>query len=65
MITNLQELILALNEAWLSRPLATRELTQVRVHGEYGLYVIDQVWVRPDDGSLILWLDERGDPDER
>lgn len=32
MITNLQELILSLNEAWLSKPLTTREQTKVRVY---------------------------------
>lgn len=29
-----------------------------------GRYVIEKVWVSPDDGAILLWLDERGDPDE-
>lgn len=62
MITNLQELILSLNEAWLSKPLTTREQTKVRVYLS-GRYLIDHVYV-DEDGSLSLWLDERGDPGE-
>ena len=59
MITNPQELILSLNEAWLSKPLTTREQTKVRVYLSGG-YVIDHVYV-DEDGTLSIWLDERGE----
>lgn len=62
MIDSLQDLILALNEAWLSKPLASREETKVRVYLN-GRYVIERVKLS-DDGTIVMWLDERGDPGE-
>lgn len=63
MINNLKDLILALNDTWASEPQLAREDTKVRVYLN-GRYVIQEVKVSPDDGAIVLWLDERGDPNE-
>lgn len=63
MITNLQELLLSLNEGWLSKPLRSRGQTPVRVYLN-GRYIIEDVRVSEDDGAIVLWLDERGDIDD-
>lgn len=64
MINSLQDLLMALNAAWLREPLNSREDTKVRVFGEHGRYVIEKVKLS-DDGTILMWLDERGDPGQR
>lgn len=56
MITNLQELILSLNETWLSKPLATREQTKVCLHFNGFDYEFKYIRVS-EDGSLSLWVE--------
>lgn len=56
MITNLQELILSLNEAWLSKPLTTREQTKVCLHFNGFDYEFNKITVS-EDGSLKLWVE--------
>lgn len=63
MINSLQDLLLALNNAWLKEPLRSREDTKVRVYLD-GRYVIEDVRLSKDDGAIVMWLDERGDLDE-
>lgn len=63
MITNLQELIQGLNNVWLSKPLKSREDTPVRVYLN-GLYAIESIELSLEDGAVVMWLDERGVPDE-
>lgn len=60
MITNLHDLLVALNEQWLREPLNSREKTEVRVYLN-GRYVIEEVRLSEDDGMIVMWLDERGD----
>lgn len=64
MITNLAELIQGLNNVWLSMPLRSREDTPIRVYLN-GMYRVESIKLSRDDGSVVLWLDERGDPEER
>ena len=64
MITNLQEFITELNKAWLSMPLNSRADTKIKAYLN-GRYIIDAIEMSKDDGAIILWLDERGDPEER
>lgn len=60
MITNLHDLLVALNEQWLREPLNSREETEVRVYLD-GVYVIEKIDLDEEDGTIVLWLDERGD----
>jgi len=61
MITDLEELITALNRVWLSRPLNQRNM-KIRVYLN-GRYTIENIEISQEDGAALLWLDERGDPD--
>ena len=37
--------------------------TKIRVYLN-GRYIIEKVRVSEDDGAIVLWLDERGDPQQ-
>lgn len=56
MITSLADLIQALNEAWLSKPLTTRQETKVRLHFNGFDYEFNNITVG-EDGSLNLWVE--------
>lgn len=56
MITNIQDLIQVLNEAWMSKPLNTRQETKVRLHFNGFDYEFNNITVG-EDGSLSLWVE--------
>lgn len=64
MIKNLQDLIQALNKAYVEDPRESRFNTPVRAYLN-GRYVIEDVRLSKDDGTIVMWLDERGDQEER
>lgn len=63
MITNLQELIQGLNNVWLSKPLRSREDTKILVYLN-GMYAIESIELSLEDDAVVMWLNERGIPDD-
>lgn len=63
MIESIYELQTAIGMAWLEKPLRSRKETKVRVYLN-GRYAIEEVRVSPDDGAIVLWLDERGEQEQ-
>lgn len=61
MINSLKELITTLTERWLEEAQPDMAGVKVRAYLN-GRYVIEDVRVSQDDGAIVLWLDERGDP---
>lgn len=60
MIESIYELQTAIGMAWLQDPRNSRKETKVRVYLN-GLYVIEEVRLSEEDGTIVMWLDERGD----